>query len=162
MPILHIEFNNVEVKGPDGKPVRVPAKQVLQAHGPRLQVSVSVMPALTKEVTQQGGTVPSPMSGFALIDTGASTTCIDTEIAEKIGAPVIDKVTMSSASHPDTEANIYPVRFDILGIGLGRDVPRCMGAALQCQGLIMLIGRDALVDCSLFYNGLTGSFTFSI
>jgi predicted aspartyl protease len=96
-----------------------------------------------------------------LIDTGASNTCIDTDTATQIGAPVIDKVRMSSASHPNTEQNIYPVRFDIIGLGVGRDVPRCMGAILKPQGIIMLIGRDALVDCNLFYNGLTGSFTFS-
>jgi predicted aspartyl protease len=168
MPILHVQLNAQVVgpggkpaKGPDGKPLLAPPKQVLQVRGPLIQVSVGVMPVLTKEMAQEGIAVPSPITGQALIDTGASNTCIDAEIAAKIGAPVIDKVTMHSASHASTEANIYPVHFDIIGLGVGRNVPRCMGAALQSQGIIMLIGRDALVDCNLFYNGLTGSFTFS-
>jgi hypothetical protein len=39
---------------------------------------------------------------------------------------------------------------------------RAIGAALAVQGYIALIGRDALINCTLFYNGPMGAFTLSI
>lgn len=106
--------------------------------------------------------MPDPVSGFALIDTSATTTCIDDATAQQIGAPVIDKVKMCSASHSDADANIYPIHFDILGVNIPIDAQRCMGAALKAQGLIMLIGRDVLASCTLHYNGVSGQFTLSL
>ena len=37
-----------------------------------------------------------------------------------------------------------------------------MGAALKEQGLLLLIGRDLLAHCTLFYNGPTGQITLSL
>jgi hypothetical protein len=37
-----------------------------------------------------------------------------------------------------------------------------MGAALKEMGLLLLIGRDLLQYCTLFYNGATGQITLSI
>lgn len=134
----------------------------MSQRGPVLQVSVTVISSVAQQVVQQGTVLPSPVSGLALIDTGASTTCIDDETAQQIGAPVIDIVRMHSASHAGTEANIYPIHCEILGVNIHVDAGRCMGAALKSQGLIMLIGRDVLTNCTLFYNGLVGEFTLSM
>jgi predicted aspartyl protease len=131
-------------------------------HGPVLQVNITVISSIAQQAVKQGTVLPSPVSGFALIDTGASTTCIDDTVAQKIGAPVIDKVNMCSASHANTDANVYPIHFEIPGANIHIDAPRCMGAALQSQGLIMLIGRDVLANCTLHYNGVSGEFTLSM
>ncbi len=42
------------------------------------------------------------------------------------------------------------------------NAPRAMGAALASQGLLVLIGRDVLQNCNLFYNGPAGQFTLSL
>src|SRR4030066_536105 len=102
MPILHIQFN-VPGKAPDGSPIALPGKQGLHARGPVVQVAVGTMSAVVQEIAQQGASVPGPVTGFALIDTGASITCIDEAAAKTIGAPVIDRIRMSSASHAETE-----------------------------------------------------------
>lgn len=161
MPIIHLQMN-AQRKAPDGSNVQIPSQQVLLSHGPRLQVNVTVISTVAQQVVQQGGVLPSPVSGYALIDTGATITCIDDAIAKQIGAPVIDKVKMCSASHTDADANIYPIHFDILGVNIAINAPRCMGAALQAQGLIMLIGRDVMANCTLHYNGISGQFTLSL
>jgi predicted aspartyl protease len=110
---------------------------------------------------QQGLPVPSPVPGLALIDTGASATCIDDALAQQLQLPVIDVVNMTSASHASTQQNIYPVLIEVVG-GIRIDVPRAIGANLATQNLVALIGRDFLQHCTLFYNGPAGAITLAL
>jgi predicted aspartyl protease len=95
-----------------------------------------------------------------LIDTGASNTCIDEKAARELGLPVIDVASMLSATHEKVPCNIYPVLISTPIVNLNS--PRTIGAALAAQGLLVLIGRDVLQNCNLFYNGPAGQFTLSI
>jgi hypothetical protein len=81
---------------------------------------------------------------LALIDTGASGTCIDTETATEMGLPVIGMAKMTSASHHEVDAPVYAIQIQIVGLPLALQVPRTLGAALKAQGLIALIGRDVI------------------
>jgi len=56
--------------------------------------------------------------------------------------------------------NIYPVQIITPVVTLNS--PRTMGANLAAQGLLILIGRDVLAMCNLFYNGPAGQFTLSL
>jgi predicted aspartyl protease len=114
------------------------------------------------QLVQQGQTLPQPVAGLALIDTGATSTCIDEDTAQRLGLPVIDVVSVASASHASTQQNVYPVTLHIAGLPIPINVPRAVGAPLDAQGLLLLIGRDVLRFCTLFYNGLTGEITLSI
>ncbi len=73
---------------------------------------------------------------------------------------------MASASHTATDRNVYPLAFDILGLGPSGKItvnsPRVVGAELGVQGLVLLIGRDLLANVCLIYNGRAGEFTFTI
>ncbi len=42
------------------------------------------------------------------------------------------------------------------------EIPRATGASLAAQGLLLLIGRDVLQQCTSHYNGTTGDITLSI
>ena len=86
---------------------------------------------------------------MALVDTGASTTCIDDALARQLGLPVIDVVQMTSASHAGTEANVCPIQMEIVGSPIRVNVPRAIGANLAPQGIVALIGRDYLQHCTL-------------
>jgi predicted aspartyl protease len=110
---------------------------------------------------QQGLAVPSPVPGLALIDTGASSTCIDDGVAQQLQLSAIDVVNMTSASHASTPQNIYPVQIEVVG-GIRIDVPRAVGANLVPQNLVALIGRDFLQQCTLFYNGPNGAITLAL
>ncbi len=98
---------------------------------------------------------------MSVCDNAPSSTCIDDAIAQQLGLPVIDVVQMTSASHANTQQNVYPAKITLMN-GINIDVPRAIGAALQAQNIIALIGRDFLQHCTLFYNGLTGEITLSL
>jgi len=117
---------------------------------------------MAQALLQQGDHVPEPRSGLALIDSGASDTCIDEQLARDLGLPVVDQVNMASASHSSITRNVYPITIQITGLPNPINAPRAIGAELASQGLVLLIGRDALQFCTLFYNGITGEITLSI
>jgi predicted aspartyl protease len=162
MPILHNLLGPGQAKKPDGKVVAVHPSLVLAQRGPFLQVVVSLPDNIAQELTKAEKPVPNPITGIALIDTGASSTCIDDEVAKQLGLPIIDVVNMMSASHACTSANVYPVKLSITGLKLSLNAPRCMGAALKSQGLLVLIGRDALARTTFIYNGCVGEFTLCV
>ena len=99
---------------------------------------------------------------MALIDTGATSTCVDEVVAKQLNLPVIDVVSIASASHPDAKQNVYPALIEVVGIAIKFNAFRAIGVPLANQGIHVLIGRDLLQHCVLFYNGMIGSFTLSI
>jgi predicted aspartyl protease len=128
--------------------------------GPVMQVTVTIEENAGKALLSQGKALPTPKTGLALIDTGASNTCIDEQAAKELGLPVIDVATMLSATHEKVPCNIYPVLIRAPLVDLNS--PWTMGAALAAHGLLVLIGRDVLQRCNLFYNGPIGQFTLSL
>jgi len=134
----------------------------MQAQGPCIQVSIGLAQAIAEQVLISGNQVPAPVVGLALIDTGASVTCIDDAVAQSLGLPVVDVAQMTSASHTATEVNIYPAFMQILGVSLSFNVDRAMGANLASQGLIALIGRDLLQIATLHYDGPAGNISLAL
>jgi predicted aspartyl protease len=161
MPILHSQYQ-AEGKAPDGKVIHLPAQVGLVARGPLVQVTVSLADQITSELIKQGKAIPAPVQGLALIDTGAGSTCIDEEAAQKLQLPVVNVVDMASASHALTKANVYPAKFQITGLPMNFNAPMSIGAPLAVQGLIALIGRDVLQHCTLIYNGHLGQISLCI
>jgi predicted aspartyl protease len=161
MPILHLQFND-QGRTPEGKRRRIHPSQVLLEKGPCIQVTISVATSIAEQLLQQGITVPPPIPGLALIDTGASTSCIDAGIAQQLKLPVIDVVQMASASHTSIPQNVYPAVIEVVGTNIKLDVPRAIGASLASHGLSALVGRDFLKQCTFFYNGVIGEITLSI
>jgi predicted aspartyl protease len=160
VPILHVQLN-AQRQTPTGQTVNLPPAAALLGQGPAVPVVLSVAQSIADQLMQQGLPVPPPVPGSALIDTGASQTCIDDATAQQLQLPVVDVVNMTSASHASTQQNIYPVLIEVAG-GIRINVPRAMGANLAPQGLVTLIGRDFLQYCTLFYNGPHGSITLGI
>jgi predicted aspartyl protease len=127
-----------------------------------VQVNISLHQAFSTQLAQRGMALPAPVSGFGLIDTGASSSCIDEQVALSMALPAIDVVTMASASHPSTACNVYPVMFELIGFSIRVEIPRAIGANLRAQGIVALLGRDVLANGTLFYNGITGQITFGV
>ena len=127
---------------------------------------VSVPPEIAEAFTKQSKPIPNPVAGFGLIDTGATGSCVDEAVAKQLQLPIVNVVKMASASHAATDRNVYPLTFDILGLGPSGKItvssPRVVGAELGVQGLVLLIGRDLLANVCLIYNGPAGQFTFTI
>jgi hypothetical protein len=75
-----------QAETPNGKSVPVPSPIALQLRGPVVQVAVMIEQSAAKALLSQGKTAPSK-SGLALIDTGASNSCIDEQAAQDLGYP---------------------------------------------------------------------------
>ena len=161
MPHLHIQLTGHH-KIPGGQVVPIPPALALLQRGPCVQVTVKVSQPIAEQLLQRGELLPTPISGIALIDTGASSTAIDLEAAATLGIPAVDTIPIASATHEAMTMPIYPISVEITGLPFTFDAPRATGAPLAKQGLLLLIGRDLLQHCTLFYNGLVGQITLAI
>jgi predicted aspartyl protease len=161
VPILHSQYA-AKGKKPDGSEIDLPPAVALSVQGPVVQVTISLSPAMATPIIQQGGQVPTPVSGLALIDTGASGTCVDVDVANQMGLPVVGMGKMTSASHEQVDAPIYAIQIQVAGLPLALQSPRALGANLKVQGLTALIGRDALAAGVFVYSGLAGSITLCL
>jgi predicted aspartyl protease len=118
--------------------------------------------SILQQLTSQGVVAPGEVTGNALIDTGAGISCVDIDAATQLKAPIIDYVTMTSASHAGNVQPVYPVHLQIPG-SIGIDVPRAVGFPLAAsQGIIAIIGRDVLQFGVLVYNETAGLVSFSV
>src|SRR5262245_51722023 len=117
MPTLHVQFNATTVD-PQGQLVNVPPPMVLKSHGPRVQVEIGIHQVFATELQSQNVALPSAHRGTALVDIGASVTCVDSDLASSMGLPIVDVVTMASASHAGTPANVLSDKNRARGIGL--------------------------------------------
>lgn len=106
--------------------------------------------------------VPVPIKGLALVDTGASVSCIDTNTARQLKLPVVGTVIMASASHANTPTAVHPIQIKIQNAPVSFGAPRAMCANLANQGFIAIIGRDILSLCTMYYNGPAGQITVSL
>ena len=131
MPILNIQL---AAQDPSGTPI--PPLVALQQRGPVVQVSVSVEQSIAQQLLAQGIKLPAPETGLALIDSGATSTCIDEAAATRLGLPAIDVVTVASASHASTQQNVHPIQIEVMGISMTISAPRAIAAPLAPQGLL--------------------------
>lgn len=161
MPILNLQLGG-EGPAPDGSAVPLAPQQALRRRGPILQVTVGLGQPFAEQVLLRGDAIPSPISGMALIDTGATRTCIDREAAERLGLPAIDVVRMRTALDATSLQNVYPIQVEFTATPVRVGIPRAVGAALSDHGLLILLGRDALEHMLLVYNGVTGQITLSL
>lgn len=156
MPTLNFR---AEVAARDGK--MVPAPAGLVQSGPRLPVTLMVSDSHRQMLGQRGEPAPAATSGFALIDTGAGATCVDQTTADGAGLPVIGTAMMHTASHAEHEVPVYSGKLSIPSFG-DVELEYAMGANLDGQNLIALIGRDVLQAAVLVYNGTDGAVSLSI
>ena len=156
MPTLNFR---AEITDHDGK--RVPAPAGLVQSGPLLPVTLMVSDSHRQILAQRGEPAPAAINGFALIDTGAGATCVDRATADGAGLPVIGKAMMHTASHAQHEVPVYSGKLSIPSFG-DVELEYAMGANLDGQNLIALIGRDVLQAAVLVYNGTDGTVSLSI
>jgi len=159
MPIFNIQ-TKAQQKDAAGRTIDLPPQVGLLRQGPVIPVTVRLEANMAKPILAQGQAIMG-QPGVALIDTGASISAIDEQIAKDLRIPVVDRGRMSSASRESTPCNLYPVEFTI-GNTIVVQVPRAMGAVIRQKGFIAIIGRDILQSCTLIYNGPLGTVTLAM
>jgi hypothetical protein len=142
--------------------------QIDPANGPVLTVVIGVSVARGDALMTAGRPVPAGISARALIDTGASCTCVDPSILVKLALTPTGTVSVHTPSTGPAAhlAEQYDVSLLVPGAG-AHHVPLAlpaipvMAAELSVQGIDALIGRDVLRDCIFIYNGSVGLFTIA-
>jgi hypothetical protein len=138
------------------------------ANGPVLTVVIGVSVARGDALMTAGRMVPGGISARALIDTGASGTCVDPSILTRLeltptGTVSVHTPSTGLAAHL---AEQYDISLIVPGAGthhvpLALPAIPVMAADLSIQGIDALIGRDVLRDCIFIYNGSVGLFTIA-
>ena len=102
-----------------------------------------------------------PDQFHALVDTGASPTCIDSGLAVALNLPVVDRQEVAGALGAG-RVNVYLAQIFVPGIGATFS-GRFVGAHLIAGGQphSALIGRDFLRHFKMSYDGRTGAVTLS-
>lgn len=131
--------------------------------GPIVAVDVSPSsPVLLKrrQMGRKNQTVREP----ALIDTGASGTCIDTSLAKALNLVHRDVITVVTPNG-QSQQKLYDVRLTISALASSHLASLDLAvteANLLKQPYKVLIGRDVLSLGTLIYSGWTNSFELCI
>ena len=129
-------------------------------------------PQIAEVLTQQGQPIPAGVAGLALIDTGATMTCVHEQILTSLGLNPIGVATNGTANGP-VRQNIYPARVVFPEAGWTVDVSQVVGVNLTgqqivlapdrpAQPIIALLGRNLLQHWQLVWNGPGGYWTVSM
>jgi hypothetical protein len=140
-------------------------KQVDPGGKPIISAYVAVSTARRSALTAAGRPVPDHLPILGLIDTGASCTCVDPSVLQRLGIPPTGSSSVNSATTGD-----YPATADQYDVSLL--IPGSQGSPslvyhaiavlesklLDAHGFHALIGRDILANCLLTYDGKSGLF----
>lgn len=129
-----------------------------------INMIVGVSGARAQALTAAGQPLPPVQNVRAMIDTGASCTCIDPLVFQALGLQPTGSTPMLTPSTGQTpvSADTYDVGILIpnhpqLGLII-HNMPVTASELFQAQGFHALLGRDILQRCVLTYNGSAGIF----
>lgn len=131
----------------------------LHHFGPVARVSIGVTEIVSEGIERSGGLVPSPVSGNALIDTGASFSALDENVVSALGLQPVGRLDV--AGHSET---ITSLRYDtvlMMDDRIPLEVLVTENRLRRSEGIPVpsydaLIGRDILVGAILTYDGISG------
>ena len=161
MPILNIRIGG-EAEDGRGNIASLSPNMALQMIGPVVPVILSPLEAHLKAVADRKDDMPPPISGRAMIDTGAATTCVDIDAARKADLAQVDSGIISSATHANEQVPVFAGQLAIESTQITINTHRAIGANLAPHKLVALIGRELLAQCVFVYNGSDSSFSLSI
>jgi hypothetical protein len=145
--------------GFDAVPGGASGQELLTSHGPTLFVDIGFDPSFDPK--QIHPPVAAINQIWALVDTGAAESCIDSLLATQLNLPIVDRRPVSGA-HGTKDVNIHLCQIYVPS--LKRTIFGAFAAVdLAAGGQIhkALIGRTFLQHHTMVYEGLTGAVTIS-
>lgn len=139
--------------------------QPLSAGLPSIDIWVAVSGPRALLLKSAAKSMPSPVRARLLIDTGATTTCLDPRVLQTLGLAPTGRGFMRT---PSTGSTLHPCNtFDVsltithATAPLFLDNLAVFESDFSGQGIDGLIGRDVLASCLLIYDGQAQSYTLS-
>jgi predicted aspartyl protease len=149
--------------GFDNVPGGASGSALLMTYGPTLMVNIGFDPAYKTGTLNIPHPLPIPgITGIrALVDTGASQSCIDSLLAAQLNLPIVDRRTVSGV-HGSQEVNMHLAQVHIPSLGM-TIYGAFAGVHLAAGGQphMALIGRTFLQRYTMVYEGKTGTVTLS-
>ena len=124
-------------------------------HGPIVPVEI----LLTRNCVAQPS-AHSLQKGNALLDTGATTTCVDQSVVGNFNLVPTGNIRRVVSGNDVTERSTYLVRIEFPSIGGIDDVEVSAIDLKRFNGQIAIIGNDILKFFSIHYNGPKKTFSF--
>lgn len=132
----------------------------LRRQGPVIEVFIVPPAPIVNALISKGIQYPA-FKAIALIDTGATSTCITPQIVETLNLRPFDTIEVGTPN-----GKTIQLGYDIgVILPIAKNMPISVQspcANLDGQPYQVLIGRDILSICTMFYNGHDGSFTLHI
>ena len=132
----------------------------LEESGSIIPVTVGIPAALEEFYVERAYQVPPAVSGYALVDTGASASAAHEPLLLDLGVLPIDSIP-TMTPHGAGRSFVYPakVAFPAMNVENYR-MDRLVGSQLNWETtegkrIIMLLGRDILRHMLLVYNGVS-------
>ncbi len=125
--------------------------------GPTVSVQIGYDPAFKVGVRPDLPETILP----ALVDTGATESCIDTDLAKKLNLPLVDRGELSGSQGSHT-ADIYLAQIHVIDLAFsvyGRFAGVHLAAGNQPHAA--LLGRTFLRNFKMIYEGRTGEVTIT-
>lgn len=130
-------------------------------------IEVAVPAARARAFRHAGQPPPQPLRLDALIDTGASRTCIDPQVSRALHLTAFSAARLSTPSFGGPAVAgfpLYKVNLTVLHpsgntqLHLARSAFPVAGIHLAHVGTEVVIGRDLLARCRFVYDGLARTF----
>ena len=120
-------------------------------------------------LVEAGERPPDPVSGRALIDTGASSSCVDPSVTGGLGLEPHGRTLVHTPSTGDQPHAANQTDLSIIIPPAYRgDAPLILGTVLALESRLLdhqsihaLIGRDVLARCTFLYEGAANRFMLS-
>lgn len=145
MPTVQCGFSN----GPG-----VLGQNLLVQRGPTLQVQIGFDPNY-QGAPQIPALPPQPIE--ALVDSGATESCIDSGLAMQLNLPIVNQVVIAGVGGIHN-VNVHLAHIYIAGLGVTIDGAfAAVNLAAGGQTHLALIGRTFLMHFRMMYDGLTGA-----
>jgi len=140
--------------------------KVIPGLGPLLDLWVGVSGPRHAALQQASQQVPIPVRVRALLDTGASGTCIDEQVIAQLHLSptgIIPVHTPSTSGNPQSCLQ-YDIALFVANpqVHIVSFTLPIVASALRHQNIEALIGRDVLDRTTLFYDGPNGMFSWSV
>ncbi len=137
----------------------VNGRVLLAAHGPTLAVDIGFDPKFNPGTSSSGVPVPGITGVKALVDTGASESCIDNLLAAQLKLPIVDRRHIAGVGGKHL-VNMYLAQVYVRSL-MVRILGAFAGVDLAAGGQVhqALIGRTFLGNFTMIYEGRTGTVT---
>lgn len=134
----------------------------LEMSGPIVEVVVSPSKSLVEILREKKQPIPQPVKVLAMIDTGATSSVVRSDIIQIIGLNPIGVVKINT---PSTTTPVECFQYQAVILfpnNVAVETSDIIAAPLQGQHIQCLIGRDILKHGVFIYNGYAQIITFSL